>query len=139
MSDEQFYKCGFCGGSQRVEVRYRIGLEPACRECYEDAPCVPASKIPRYRIGYFTGQGHESAAAHPHDDGEFVTYIDHLATIATLTAERDALRGDVQAAIDTIKQNQANPTDKYVEQRTMYLLDRLTTALAQLKEQPNER
>ena len=60
------------------------------------------------------------------------------ATIATLTAERDALRGDVQAAIDTIKQNQANPTDKYVEQRTMYLLDRLTTALAQLKEQDDE-
>lgn len=37
----------------------------------------------------------------------YVTYADHLATIATLTAERDALRGDVQAAIDTIKQNQA--------------------------------
>ena len=58
--------------------------------------------------------------------------------IRTLTAERDALRGDVQAAIDTIKQNQANPTDKYVEQRTMYLLDRLTTTLAQLKEQDDE-
>ena len=59
-------------------------------------------------------------------------------TIATLTAERDALRGDVQAAIDTIKQNQANPTDKYVDQRTMYLLDRLTTALAQLKQSQSD-
>ena len=61
---------------------------------------------------------------------------DLMQRITELTTERDALRGDVQAAIDTIKQNQANPTDKYVEQRTMYLLDRLTTALAaQLKEQ----
>ena len=62
----------------------------------------------------------------------YVTYADHLATIATLTAERDALRAKVRECLNECRIFHGDSMD--IDQ---YMTDDLA-ALAQLKEQADD-
>ena len=146
---EQWYKCDFCGGSERVNIRHTVQGKPACRECYEDAE-DETDEFKRYQIGYYSGQGHESAEAYPHEHGEYVKYEDY----AKLAARRGMVPTDeVLALCEAVERHKVERRDYSAWQHTYTpgqamthpvhhataRMETLAAALKQkIKEQPHE-